>query len=55
MTYFNDLHQALFCILLPSKHTFSQAKPNFYYKLALLLQALVQTVMQIFYILFFIF
>ena len=27
--YFNNLHQALFCILLPSKHTFSQAKPNF--------------------------
>ena len=29
MTYFNDLHQALFCILLSSKHTFSQDKPNF--------------------------
>ena len=46
---------SIFCILLPSKHTFSPAKPNFYYKPALLLQALVQTVMLIFYILFFIF
>ena len=27
--YFNDLHQALFCVLLPSKFTFSQPKPNF--------------------------
>ena len=44
--YFNDL---------PSKHTFSQAKPNFYYKPALLLQTLVQTAMQNFFILFFIF
>ena len=47
-TYFNDLYQALFCILLPSKHTFSRAKPSFYNKLALLLQALVQTAKQIF-------
>ena len=52
---FNNLHQALFCILLLSKHTFSQAKLNFYYKPALLLQTLEQTAMQIFYILFFIF
>ena len=26
--YFNDFHQTLLCILLPSKHAFSQAKPN---------------------------
>ena len=53
--YFNDLYQGFFCILLPYKHTFFQAKRNFYYKLALLLQTLVQTAMQIFFILFFIF
>ena len=29
MACFNNLHQALFCTLLPSKHTFSQPKPNF--------------------------
>ena len=29
MAYFSDLHQVLFCILLLSKHTFSQAQLNF--------------------------
>ena len=53
--YSNDLQQGLFCILLTSIHTFSQAKPNIYYKPALLLQTLVQTAMQKFFILFFIF
>ena len=45
---FNDLHQGLFCMLLPYKHTFFQAKHNSYYKRALLLQTLVQTAMEIF-------
>ena len=44
--YFNDLQEELFCILLASIHTFSQAKPNIYCKPALLLQTLVQTAMQ---------
>ena len=48
LRHINDLHQGLFCMLLPYKHRFFQAKHNSYYKRALLLQTLVQTAMEIF-------